>query len=79
MKKNEQAAGELVDLMLPIYKGWLNQEDGPTIGQMKEIREFLKQHDIELDPATPELQDLNDDATDELNKWRNRRAGAAPQ
>jgi hypothetical protein len=73
---NEKAAGELVGLLLDIYKTKLDEmkadPDNINASLLREVREFLKQHDIELDANAAPLQDLKDQH-DEVTAWRERR------
>ncbi len=72
----EKKAGDLVDELLAIYSSALAtmRETGElSVPLLKEIREFTKQHGIELDAQAAPMQDLSENLN-ELEAWRRRRA-----
>lgn len=77
---NEKAAGEMNAMLIAIYKkrmeDMIADPENMNASLLKEVREFLKQNNIELDPADARMQDLKTDAN-ELAEYRNRRGGAA--
>jgi len=76
---NEERASELVDVLLEIYHSELNKMkagEGLNASLLREVREFLKQHHIELDPDSTRMQDLKAEH-DELDDWRKRRDSTA--
>lgn len=73
---NEHAAGELTAVLLDIYKERLAEmkADGSVnVSLLKEVREFLKQHDIELDANAAPMQDLTHDVN-EIAAWKAKRS-----
>ncbi len=73
---NETKAGALTGVLLDIYKAKLDQmkadPDNINASVLREVREFLKQHDIQLDPNGAPMQDLQEDL-DEVAAWREKR------
>ncbi len=80
MSTNEELAGELSSDLLAIYKAKLvamkADLENVNVSLLREVREFLKQHHIELDAQSATMQDLKRDE-DELSSYRNRRGGTA--
>ena len=77
--RNEESAGKLNVTLIDIYKAHLaDMKKGGdlNVSLLREVREFLKMHSIELDPNSAPLQELKSDH-DELNDYRKRRKGTA--
>jgi len=77
---NEKLAGELSADLLHIYqaklKAMLKDPENVNVSLLREVREFLRMHHIELDANSAPMQELQSDA-DELASYRNRRTGSA--
>lgn len=72
---NEKLASALTGELLAIYKQQLTEMksgDGINVSLLKEVREFLKQHSIELTDGEAPLQDLSNDVN-ELADWKRNR------
>lgn len=72
-RKAAELTSKLVDLYMEALKQLKDQKACEACGQkaynaslMREVREFLKQHDIELDARTGAAQDLGDAAGEVL-------------
>ena len=80
MSPNEKLAGELSADLLEIYKAKLvamkADPENVNVSLLREVREFLRMHHIELDANSAPMQDLKTDA-DELATYRNRRGSTA--
>ena len=79
MSDNEKLAGELSPMLLDIYKAQLAEMKSSgeiNVSLLREVREFLRMHHIELDAHSANMQDLETDAN-ELAAYRKRRSGAA--
>ena len=73
---NERLAGDMVGTLLAIYKTQLDEMKASgevNVSLLKEVREFLKSHGIELDANEAPLQDLKDEH-DEVTAWRQARS-----
>lgn len=72
---NEKAAGDLSPLLLTIYKQSLKmmKADPETVNvsMLREVREFLKMHHIELDATSAPMKELKNDV-DDLQAYRKR-------
>lgn len=73
-------AGDLSPLLLDIYKKNLEamkaDPEKVNVSMLREVREFLKMHHIELDASSAPMQELKNDA-DDLAAYRNRRGSSA--
>jgi len=74
---NDEKAGELVPVLLDIYRSELDKMkagEGLNASLLREVREFLKQHHIELDASSAPMQELKEQH-DEVGEWRNKHNG----
>jgi len=72
---NEEKLGDVMGLLTDILKSrladMLANPDKMNVSLLKEARELLKQHNIEMDPSNAALQDLKDQH-DEIAAYRER-------
>ncbi len=80
-KSNEDKLGDVMTLLVDILQLRLqamktDPDNATNVSLLKEARELLKQHNIEMDPTSAKMQDLKTDV-DELDAYRNRRGSSA--
>jgi hypothetical protein len=72
---NEEKLGDVMSLLTDILKVRLADmkadPDKMNVSLLKEARELLKQHNIEMDPNSAPMQELKEQH-DEIADWRKR-------